>query len=74
RIGCLPPYEGIRMYVARVDPHPIFGCEVCLDVVPSQLNDVTDVQHEYLRRLLGVHSRCVLSALFIETGVVLLSY
>ncbi|KAJ7079606.1 hypothetical protein B0H15DRAFT_858420 [Mycena belliarum] len=73
-VGWVPPYKGTHMYMARVDPHLIFGREVCLDVFPSRLSDLTTIQHEYLRMLLGVHSRCVLSALFTETGVVPLSY
>ncbi|KAJ7482008.1 hypothetical protein FB451DRAFT_974399, partial [Mycena latifolia] len=27
-IGCLPPFDGIRMYDARIDPHLTFGCEL----------------------------------------------
>ncbi|KAJ7158082.1 hypothetical protein C8R46DRAFT_839617, partial [Mycena filopes] len=73
-IGCLPPYEGIRLYMARMDPHLTFGCEVCLDVVPKHLAELTDVQHQFLRRLLGLHRRSMLSVLFTETGVTPLSY
>ncbi|KAJ7692955.1 hypothetical protein B0H16DRAFT_1652559, partial [Mycena metata] len=75
-IGCLPPYEGIRMYMARIDPHLTFGhqtfdtsgcqadgCEVCLDVIKHNLQQLTDVQHEFLRRLLGLHSRSILAHL-----------
>ncbi|KAJ7484243.1 hypothetical protein FB451DRAFT_1435402 [Mycena latifolia] len=36
-IGCLPSYEGIRLYNARIDPHLTFGSEVCLDVVLDHL-------------------------------------
>ncbi|KAJ7098806.1 hypothetical protein B0H15DRAFT_920477 [Mycena belliarum] len=73
-IGCLPPYEGVRMYMSRIDPHLTFGCEVCLDVVGAHLKELTDVQHEYIRRLLGIHSHSVLAVLFTETGVIPLSY
>ncbi|KAJ7467919.1 hypothetical protein FB451DRAFT_1177583 [Mycena latifolia] len=73
-IGCLPPYEGIRLYNARIDLHLTFGSEVCLDVVPDHLKELTDVQHEFTRRLLGVHSHSILSILSTETGVTLLAY
>ncbi|KAF7342021.1 RNA-directed DNA polymerase from mobile element jockey [Mycena venus] len=73
-IGCLPPPEGIRLYMARINPHLTFGCKVCLDVVPSHLAKLTDVQHEFIRRLLGVNSRSILTVLFTETGIIPLSY
>ncbi|KAJ7748694.1 hypothetical protein B0H16DRAFT_1725506 [Mycena metata] len=73
-IGCLPPYEGIRLYTARMDPHLTFGCEVSLDVVTKHLEQLTGVQHQFLRRLLGLHSRSILAVLFSETGVVPLAY
>ncbi|KAJ7839102.1 hypothetical protein B0H13DRAFT_1513857, partial [Mycena leptocephala] len=73
-IGCLPPYEGIRMYMARIDPHLTFGCEVCLDVVSRHLEELTDVQHEFIRRLLGLHRRSILAVLFTETGIIPLAY
>ncbi|KAJ6605652.1 hypothetical protein B0H10DRAFT_2076422, partial [Mycena sp. CBHHK59/15] len=34
----------------------------------------TDVQHEFIRRLLGIHSHSILSVLFTETGIIPLSY
>ncbi|KAJ7207268.1 hypothetical protein GGX14DRAFT_366489 [Mycena pura] len=73
-IGCLPPAEGIQLYMARVDPHLTFGCEVTLDVVAAHLKELTDVQHEFIRRLLGVHSHSILSVLFTETGIIPLCY
>ncbi|KAF7374664.1 RNA-directed DNA polymerase from mobile element jockey [Mycena sanguinolenta] len=73
-IGTLPPYEGIRLYTARMDPHLTSGCEVCLDVDVSHLEELTDVQHEFLRRLLGLNRRSILAVLFTETGVIPLCY
>ncbi|KAJ7035027.1 hypothetical protein C8F04DRAFT_1221292 [Mycena alexandri] len=52
----------IRLYMARMDPHLTFGCEISLDV------------HQFLRRLLGLHRRSILAVLFSETGVVPLAY
>jgi hypothetical protein len=36
--------------------------------------ELTEVQHEFIRRLLGVHSHSILSILFTETGVIPLCY
>ncbi|KAJ6518793.1 hypothetical protein C8R45DRAFT_801093, partial [Mycena sanguinolenta] len=69
-IGCLPPAEGVQLYMARVDPHLTFGCEVGLDVVTAHLKELADVQHQFLRRLLGVHDHSILFPLFTETGVI----
>ncbi|KAJ6482319.1 hypothetical protein C8R47DRAFT_920944, partial [Mycena vitilis] len=69
-IGCLPVPEGTRLQTGRLDPHLTFGCEICLDVDPVNLRELTDVQHEYIRRLLGVHSRSILAVLFTETGII----
>ncbi|KAJ7165321.1 hypothetical protein C8R46DRAFT_841280, partial [Mycena filopes] len=73
-IGCLPPYDGVRLYMARMDPHLTFGCEVSLDVVRKHLDELVDVQHMFIRRLLGLHSRSLLAVLFTETGILPLSY
>ncbi|KAJ7037061.1 hypothetical protein C8F04DRAFT_999416 [Mycena alexandri] len=60
--------------MARMDPHLTFGCEISLDVVAKHLEQLTDVQHQFLRRLLGLHRRSILAVLFSETGVVPLAY
>ncbi|KAG6883163.1 hypothetical protein C0992_009520, partial [Termitomyces sp. T32_za158] len=73
-VGVIPPYEGKRLYMARVDPHLVFGCEVVLDVVTSSLRLLEDVQVAYCRRLLGLTSRCTLVPLFTETGILPLNY
>lgn len=68
-IGYIPPFEGKRLYMARIDPHLTFGCEVIPDVDRSLLKLLEDVQHKYLRRLLGIGSRSMLAVLFTETGI-----
>jgi hypothetical protein len=68
-VGCLPPREGVQLYMARVDPLLTFGCEVALDVDEGLLGELEAVQHLYLCRLLGLHSRSTLAILFTETGV-----
>ncbi|KAJ3858921.1 hypothetical protein EV359DRAFT_13776, partial [Lentinula novae-zelandiae] len=68
-IGCLPPREGIILYMARVDPHLIFGCEIVLDIDLSLLGDLEQAQCQYLRRLLGISKRSMRAILFTELGI-----
>ncbi|KAJ7830870.1 hypothetical protein B0H14DRAFT_3464430 [Mycena olivaceomarginata] len=73
-VGCLPPPQGIQLYMAQIDPHLTFGCEVALDVTDTHVSKLEDVQNEFLRRLLGLNRRSVLAVLFSETGVIPLRY
>jgi hypothetical protein len=60
--------------MARVDPHLTFGCEVCLDTDAGNIRELTDVQHEFIGRLVGVHDHSILAPLFTETGILPLTY
>ncbi|GBE82390.1 hypothetical protein SCP_0407740 [Sparassis crispa] len=73
-IGDLPPEDGKRLYMARIDPHLTFACEVALDIDPTLLQPLVHIQQTYLRRLLGLNSRCQLLVLFSETGILPLKY
>ncbi|KAJ3546978.1 hypothetical protein NM688_g5451 [Phlebia brevispora] len=73
-IGALPAWVARTLYTARVDPHLTLACEVIPDVVRSELAPLEDVQHMYLRRLLGLNSRSCLAPLFTETGLLPLRY
>ncbi|THU95036.1 hypothetical protein K435DRAFT_966617 [Dendrothele bispora CBS 962.96] len=75
-IGSLPPKEGIRLYMARIDPHLTFGSEVVLDVDLTLVGDLEGVQHMhmFLRRLLGVNNHSILAILFSETGLLPVRY
>lgn len=68
-VGVLPTWDMRTLYMARVDPYLIAGCEVCLDVQPKSLKLLEKVQHKFLRRMLGVGSRCLKAVLFSETGI-----
>jgi hypothetical protein len=68
-VGCLPPREGVQLYMAHVDPLLTFGCKVALDVDEGLLGELEAVQHLYLRWLLDLHSHSTLAILFTETGV-----
>ncbi|KAK7017643.1 reverse transcriptase domain-containing protein [Favolaschia claudopus] len=68
RIGSLPVREGLVLYMARVDCYLISGAELALDTDPALLHELQDVQHTFLRRLLGLNARSMLAVLFTETG------
>lgn len=72
--GSLPPLQGKKLYMARVDPHLVGGCEVAIDVDPPQLLLLQDVQHTFLRRVLRINGRSMLAPLFTETSVAPLQY
>jgi hypothetical protein len=73
-IGCLPPPQGVQLYMARIDPHLTFGCEVAIDVTPAHIAKLEDIQNQFLCRLLGLGRRSILAILFSETGVTPLRY
>ncbi|TFY53889.1 hypothetical protein EVG20_g9927 [Dentipellis fragilis] len=52
--GVVPPWEGRRLYMVRVDPHLIHGCSVILDVDAGSPTAFELLQCKYLRHLLGV--------------------
>ncbi|KAJ7877339.1 hypothetical protein B0H13DRAFT_1631796, partial [Mycena leptocephala] len=69
RIGSLPVKEGLQLYMARVDCYLISAAEISIDVDAHLLDDYLDIQHLFLRRLLGINSRSMLAVLFTETGL-----
>lgn len=69
RIGSLPVKEGLQLYMARVDCYLISGAEVSIDVDYALIKNHLDIQHTFLRRLLGINSRSMLAILFTETGL-----
>ncbi|KDR75593.1 hypothetical protein GALMADRAFT_489789 [Galerina marginata CBS 339.88] len=73
-VGSLPVHEGLQLYMARVDPHLVSGCEVSVDVDDSLLAVLEAVQLHFLRRILGLHDRSMRAVLFTETGVMPLKY
>ncbi|KII83516.1 hypothetical protein PLICRDRAFT_148104 [Plicaturopsis crispa FD-325 SS-3] len=73
-IGGLPAFEGKTLYMARLDPHLTAGCEVVLDVETELLGLLEDVQHKFIRRLLGLTYRSMLCVLFTETGILPIRY
>ena len=62
------------LYVARVDPHLTNGCEIGIDLSEGALKPLSDVQHTYWRRALGLNSRSARTPLYTETGIHPLRY
>ncbi|KAJ7862074.1 hypothetical protein B0H13DRAFT_1900276 [Mycena leptocephala] len=73
-IGSLPPREGVQLYMARVDPHLISGCEVVLDVTSRLVTKLEKPQLRFLRRLFGLKPRSMRAILFTETGLLPIRY
>ncbi|EJD47164.1 hypothetical protein AURDEDRAFT_62392 [Auricularia subglabra TFB-10046 SS5] len=67
--GALPVDIGLKVYRARVDPHLIAAADVNPDAIDAQVLELESMQHDFLRRLLGLGSRCCLVPLFSETGI-----
>ncbi|KZV93920.1 hypothetical protein EXIGLDRAFT_595836, partial [Exidia glandulosa HHB12029] len=67
--GAIPPWEGRQLYTAQIDPHLVWGCEVTGVGTVAQLSQLEDVQHTFLRRLLGLQKRSQICILFSETGL-----
>lgn len=68
-VGSLSVWDARTLYMARVDPYLISGADICPDVVKSRHKGREDVQHNYLRRVLGLSERSVTAVLFSETGL-----
>ncbi|EJC97331.1 uncharacterized protein FOMMEDRAFT_100058, partial [Fomitiporia mediterranea MF3/22] len=68
-ISIIPPKQGIQLYFARIDPHLIYTCESTPDTNKKCLFLLQSVQHTFLRRLLGLNPRSLLTPLFTETGL-----
>ncbi|RDB17742.1 RNA-directed DNA polymerase from mobile element jockey [Hypsizygus marmoreus] len=73
-LGSLAPADGKLLYLARVDPHLISGCEVVIDTVDSLTTELEKVQEGFIRRLLGLGKSSMLALLYTETGLVPIRY
>ncbi|KAJ7071673.1 hypothetical protein C8F01DRAFT_1047744 [Mycena amicta] len=62
-------WQARDMYMARVDPYLIAGCEIFPDVDDKSLRRLQKVENMYLRRILGLGSRSLTVVLFSETGI-----
>lgn len=57
------------VYMGRVDPHLISGADVCPDAVDSHVQELEEIQVLFLRRMLGLGTRSMITPLFSETGL-----
>ncbi|KAF5386614.1 hypothetical protein D9615_001545 [Tricholomella constricta] len=73
-VGAIPPSDARQLYMARVDPHLIHGCEVILDVDRAALNELEKVQRTFIRRMLHLSARSLLHPLYTETGLMPIKY
>ncbi|KAJ7230972.1 hypothetical protein B0H12DRAFT_219425 [Mycena haematopus] len=64
----LPSLLSIRSPLFYEHPQ-ISGAEISVDVEASLTEELVDVQHAFIRRLLGINSRSMLAVLFSETGL-----
>jgi hypothetical protein len=55
--------------MARIDCYLISAAEISIDIDAHLVEEFLDVQHLFLRRLLGINSRAMLAVLFTETGL-----
>ncbi|KAJ7031841.1 hypothetical protein C8F04DRAFT_894205, partial [Mycena alexandri] len=68
-VGDLTAWDMRTLYMARVDPYLIAGCEICLNVNAKSLKLLEDAQCMFLCRMLGVGARSMRAVLFSETGI-----
>ncbi|KAF6750695.1 hypothetical protein DFP72DRAFT_817439 [Ephemerocybe angulata] len=68
--GLLPVPCARKLYMALVDPHLTHGADVMVDHVERARREQEKEQEQYLRRVLGVGSRCRKCILFTETGLI----
>ncbi|KAF6752456.1 hypothetical protein DFP72DRAFT_815407 [Ephemerocybe angulata] len=73
-VGYFQPRDAINLYMALVDPHLTHGCEITLDTNATALGLLEKVQIAFLRRLLGLGQRSILSVLYTETGILPIRY
>lgn len=72
--GVLPPKQGIKLYMACVDPHLISGAEVSIDTDKNTLKELEKAQQSFIRRLLALNSKSLVAPLYTETGVLPIKY
>ncbi|KAJ3926757.1 MAG: hypothetical protein NXY57DRAFT_854217, partial [Lentinula lateritia] len=70
----MPIRDMITMYWARIDPYLKSGAEFIMDVVASHREQLEEVQHYFLRRVLSLQKRSSTQILFTETGVMPIRY
>ena len=63
-VGTVPMSVGVKLYMMRIDPHPVFGCDVVLEVEDRLVDALQRVQQRFLRRLLGLNPSSICGVLF----------
>jgi hypothetical protein len=68
--GRLMPKELKELYMARVDCHLIWGCEIMPDSEDIHLKQLSQVQISFIRNMLNLHPHSMIAPLFTETGII----
>jgi hypothetical protein len=58
------------LYMARVDCHLTYGCEISPDCEDVHVKQLCEVQISFIRQILNLHGRSMLIPLYTETGIV----
>ncbi|KAK0506718.1 hypothetical protein EDD18DRAFT_1059251, partial [Armillaria luteobubalina] len=73
-LGDIHPRAGLAIYSARVDSLLTYGSQVIVVTVDRTLRLLEKVQITFFRRLLHVHRRSTIAALYSETGFTPIRY
>ncbi len=73
-LGDIHPRAGLAIYSARVDSLLTYGSQVVVITVDRTLRQLEKVQITFFRRLLHVHRRSMVAALYSETGFIPIHY
>ncbi|KAF8158387.1 hypothetical protein B0H34DRAFT_656575 [Crassisporium funariophilum] len=65
----LSVWDSRCLYMARVDSYLTNGSDISLDVMEAQIERLEKIQKDYLRRMLGLNTRCPIVVLYSETGI-----
>ncbi|KAH6885691.1 hypothetical protein BKA70DRAFT_1410463 [Coprinopsis sp. MPI-PUGE-AT-0042] len=72
--GIWTPKDSIKLYMALVEAHLIFGFEFMIDSENTWLEEHEDAQKQFISRGFWVNKRLCLVALFTERGALLIKY
>ncbi|KZV93909.1 hypothetical protein EXIGLDRAFT_563151, partial [Exidia glandulosa HHB12029] len=72
--GALPIDIARKVYKARVESHLISGADVSPDATDEPVNELETQQVYFLRRLLGLGTRSMLTPLYSETDILPIRY
>lgn len=72
--GDAPPSQLRTLYLARLDPHIIYGAEVAPLAQKNTIDALELVQRKYARAMLGLNPRSLTAFLHVETNILSARY